>query len=247
MSEQQVGGSVNTAPEGPARRFMRNLWYEWIRPLILIGLVLGSLRSALADWNDVPTGSMKPTILEGDRVFVNKLAYDLKVPFTLWRLAEWDNPKRGDIIVFFSPEDGKRLVKRVIGIPGDEVELRRGHLLINGQPADYQPIAQEVIAALDVDDADEFIFVQETVENSVAHPIMIEEQPRFAIRDFGPTTVPDGRYFAMGDNRDQSFDSRFFGFVDRHSIVGRVVAVVVSVDRNDWYMPRWDRFFHKLL
>src|SRR5580692_12543008 len=93
------------------------------KPLLIMLLVLFVLRSAVADWNDVPTGSMKPTIMEGDRVFVNKLAYDLKVPFTTWHLAEWGNPKRGDIVVFFSPKDGMRLVKRVIGLPGDTVDL----------------------------------------------------------------------------------------------------------------------------
>src|SRR5437588_10498638 len=118
----------------------RHWWRKEIRPLLVLALVLFSLRSSLADWNDVPTGSMKPTILEGDRVFVNKLAYDFKVPFTTWHLAQWDNPKRGDIVVFYSPHDGKRLVKRVIGLPGDVVELRRDRLLLNGNPVEYEPI-----------------------------------------------------------------------------------------------------------
>src|SRR5258708_2365787 len=87
------------------------------RVFILMLLVISSLRSALADWNDVPTGSMKPTIEEGDRVVVNKLAYDLKVPFTLLEIAKWSDPKRGDIVVLFSPADGVRLGKRVVGIP----------------------------------------------------------------------------------------------------------------------------------
>ena len=95
----------------------RYWWRKEIRWWLVIGLVVFSIRSALADWSDVPTGSMKPTILEGDRVFVNKLAYDLKVPFTTCRIAQWSNPQRGDIVVFFSPRDGQRLVKRVVGLP----------------------------------------------------------------------------------------------------------------------------------
>src|SRR5437763_6989365 len=95
-----------------------------IRVFLAMLLVVSSLRSALADWNDVPTGSMKPTIQEGDRVVVNKLAYDLKFPFTTYELAKWGNPQRGDIVVLFSPLDGVRLVKRVIALPGDHVELR---------------------------------------------------------------------------------------------------------------------------
>ena len=95
-----------------------------IRVFMLMLLVVSSLRSALADWNDVPTGSMKPTIEEGDRVVVNKLAYDLKVPFTTFEVWKWGDPRRGDIVVLFSPKDGMRLVKRVVGVPGDRIEMR---------------------------------------------------------------------------------------------------------------------------
>src|SRR5437667_11789572 len=110
--------------------------------MLIMALVLFAARSSFADWNKVPTGSMKPTILEGDRIFINKLAYDLKVPFTTWHIAEWSNPQRGDIVVFFSPHDGQRLVKRVIGLPGDTIELRNNALVINGDPVTYQPIAE---------------------------------------------------------------------------------------------------------
>ena len=119
------------------RSGIRQWWRKEIRPLLVLLLIGFSVRSSLADWNDVPTGSMKPTILEGDRVWVNKLAYDLKAPFTTWHLAEWGNPRRGDIVVFFSPYDGKRLVKRVVGLPGDTIELRSNTLIINGQPVEY--------------------------------------------------------------------------------------------------------------
>ncbi|HWY32626.1 MAG TPA: signal peptidase I, partial [Candidatus Acidoferrum sp.] len=91
----------------------RRWWHQNIRPLLILALVMFSARSSLADWNIVPSGSMQPTILVGDRVLVNKLAYDLKVPFTTWHIAKWSNPQRGDIVVFFSPKDGTRLIKRV--------------------------------------------------------------------------------------------------------------------------------------
>jgi signal peptidase I len=110
------------------RERWKNLWRE-TKALALTIIILTAVRSAIADWNDVPTGSMNPTIVQGDRVFVNKLAYDLKVPFTTWHLAQWSNPKRGDIVVFFSPVDGTRLVKRVIGLPGDKIELANDRLL----------------------------------------------------------------------------------------------------------------------
>jgi len=135
------------------RNKLLHYWRTEGRSLLILLLVLFAFRSAVADWNDVPTGSMKPTILEGDRVFVNKLAYDLKVPFTTVRLANWAEPQRGDIVVC---------------------------------------------------------------------------------------------YFMMGDNRDNSKDSRYFGVVRRENILGRATAVVLSVDRNDWYLPRRERFFRRL-
>src|SRR5438270_2185523 len=114
-------------PVSPARK----IWREWVRPLLVVLVVLFAVRSAVADWNDVPTGSMKPTILEGDRIFVNKLCYDLKIPFTRIHLSTWGNPRRGDVVVFFSPSDEIRLVKRVVGLPGDQIELRENHLFVN--------------------------------------------------------------------------------------------------------------------
>ena len=114
------------------RSHVRHWWRQEIRPLLITVLVLCAVRSSLADWNDVPSGSMRPTIIEGDRVWVNKLAYDLKVPFTTWHIAEWSNPERGDIVVFYSPYDGARLIKRVIGLPGDTVEVRNAQVFVNG-------------------------------------------------------------------------------------------------------------------
>src|SRR5207244_7031484 len=104
-----------------------------LRVCILMLVVSSALRSALGDWNDVPTGSMKPTIQEGDRVVVNKLAYDLKVPFTTIELWKWDDPKRGDIVVLFSPVDGTRLVKRVVAVPGDSLAMVNNQLFVNNK------------------------------------------------------------------------------------------------------------------
>src|SRR5215204_5452812 len=108
------------------------LWRAWIRPLALPVVFITAAKSALADINYVPSGSMQPTILCGDVLFINKLAYDLKVPFTQARLARWSDPARGDIVVCFAPDDGTRLVKRVVGLPGDTIESRRDVLFLNG-------------------------------------------------------------------------------------------------------------------
>jgi signal peptidase I len=210
-----------------------------IRIFALMILIVSSLRSALADWNDVPTGSMKPTIQEGDRVVVNKLAYDLKVPFTTIKIFGWDDPKRGDIVVLFSPVDGVRLVKRVVALPGDQVEMRENQLYINGQVAKQSPVATTELA-----DYGRAYVLAENLQGHTHKMMVTPEIP--AVRSFGPVVVPKGNYFVLGDNRDNSNDSRFIGFIERRRIVGEAVAVAFSLDRTRWYKPRFDRFFEGL-
>jgi signal peptidase I len=222
----------------------RKVWREDIRPLGIAALIIFAARSSFADWNTVPTGSMKPTILEGDRVFVNKLAYDLKVPFTTWHLAKWSGPQRGDIVVFYSPKDGDRLVKRAVGLPGDTVELRDNVLIINGKKVSYQPIADELLHDLSSFDRAVSVYADEQLPGR-SH--LVAGIPAVqAKRNFGPVQVPEGSYFMMGDNRDDSLDSRYIGFVKRDRILGRATAVVASVDPSHHYRPRWDRFFSSL-
>lgn len=223
---------------------LRHWWRQNIRPLLILGLVIFSIRSSFADWYNVPTGSMRPTILEGDRVFVNKLAYDLKVPFTTLHLAQWGNPRRGDIVVFYSPHDGARLVKRVVGLPGDTVELRENHLVINGEPAVYQPVSEELLGDIAPEERAGRVFATEKLSGQT-HAVAGNPAVR-APRDFGPYVVPTGQYFMMGDNRDDSFDSRYWGAVDRKRILGRATTVVLSLDRKNYWLPRWHRFFTSL-
>jgi signal peptidase I len=211
-----------------------------VKVFLLMLLVICSLRSALADWNDVPTGSMKPTIEEGDRVVVNKLAYDLKVPFTTYEIAKWGDPKRGDIVVLFSPVDGTRLVKRVIGTPGDKIELRENQLYVNGQQQKWKPIG----AATDTDESGAFV-VEELLAGK-PHKVMFMPPGFPAMRSYPSTTVPPGYYFVMGDNRDNSNDSRYIGLIERHRIVGRAMAVAFSFDRLHHYAPRFSRWFKPL-
>ena len=228
------------------RPLLRKLWSEWVRPLALPLLAIGILKSSFAGINYVPSGSMKPTILEGDVVFVNRLAYDFKVPFTRWHLAEWAQPARGDIVVCFAPDDGIRLVKRVIGLPGDTIELRRDILVINGVPLRYALLPSTVAGARDLDPRERqaAIFAQEQL-GARAHAVMA--LPRLpAPRDFGPVHVPAGHYFMMGDNRDISRDSRYFGFMPRAAIVGKAKSVVISGDLDHWLRPRLNRFFSAL-
>lgn len=223
--------------------WLARAWREWFRSVLVIVVVITALRSAVADWNDVPTGSMRPTILEGDRIVVNKLAYDLKVPYTRWRVAWWDNPKRGDIVVLQSPADGTRLVKRVIGLPGDTVALVGGTLVVNGVPAEYSPLPEGMVTELTFDEELPILAAERLGDAS--HAVMLSQRA-LSRRTFGAATVPSSHYFVMGDNRDQSLDSRHFGSVQRTRIIGQATAVAASVDPEHHYFPRWDRFLHSL-
>jgi len=215
-------------------------WRDWLRSILFIVLAVTTFRSAVADWNDVPTGSMKPTILEGDRIVVNKLAYDLKIPYTRWQIARWGDPSRGDIVVLSSPADGKRLVKRVVGLPGDTIAMHQNRLVVNGRPVTYSPLEADLVIEF-VPQGEHRVLAAEELDGS-PHAMMITLGAR-TLRSFAPIPVPDGQYFLMGDNRDESFDSRHFGLVDRDLIVGRALAVAGSVNPENHFWPRWKRFF----
>jgi len=222
---------------------MNYLWHEWVRPLTVAVAIVAPIKSAIADWNWVPTGSMKPTIMEGDLVAINKLAYDLKIPFTVTRLAQWSEPANGDIVVFFSPKDGMRLVKRIIAGPGDTIAMRGNVLFRNGRKLDYTISAVHPFTTEIYEDTHPIVAMEN--DNSRAHWVMaLPSRP--ALRDFSELVVPPGKYFMMGDSRDNSFDSRFFGFVDRKQIVGRASRVIFSFDRNHYYIPRIRRSFSSL-
>ena len=219
-------------------------WRGWGCPVIIALVIATSFKSAIADWNVVPTGSMKPTIVEGDRIFVNKLAYDLKVPYTTWHIAQWDDPRRGEIVVFFSPEDGKRLVKRVVGLPGDTIAMQNNRLYLNDSILPYRMMDDASGCSSKAEpDAGRSCFTE--ILDGREHSVMISTR-RSPISSFLPVTVPAGKYFLMGDNRDNSADSRYFGSVDRRQIVGRAPSIVASFDLNNHYRPRWDRFFTRM-
>lgn len=233
------------ADEGSSKQtWWCKLWQGWIKPIGMAVVVVMTFRSAVADWNDVPSQSMEPTILVGDRIFVNKLAYDLKVPFTTWRLAHWADPERGDIVIFFAPNTGRRMVKRVVGVPGDQIELRNNELFINGELTRYEGIASSVVDTAELTDPAPYVFAMERLGLG-SHAVMAQPG-KPAQRSFGPVTVPGDQYFMLGDNRDNSGDSRVFGFVPRDVIVGKAVGLAFSLDQQEGYLPRWKRFFRGL-
>lgn len=202
------------------------------KSFVVFLVLMFTFRSVFADWNTVPTGSMIPTILEGDRILVNKMAYDIRVPFTHISLHKISDPQTGDIIVFDSEVSGKRMVKRVVAVPGDHVQMMNNRLTINGQALQYDPLRINVNAnTLDkiehLDDVD--------------HMIRLNKAGSM-LSSFKTVVVPEGHYLAMGDNRDNSADSRVIGFIPRDEIVGRSRSVVLSFNYENYYFPREDRF-----
>lgn len=231
--------SPNTAVKRTAA-LLPDVLKDAAKSVIIFAIIIFPLRSSIADWNDVPSGSMRPTILEGDRIFVNKLAYDLKIPFTTLRITTWDHPKRGDVVVFYSPEDGTRMVKRVIGVPGDVLELSNNRLVVNGVPASYDPPDDTISAQLAAIGDEQAVLATEVIQGH-GHPVMATPS-KVTVRSFPPLRVPEGRYLMLGDNRDNSHDSRYYGFVSRDLILGRAERVVLSLDPQRYLSVRQNRF-----
>jgi signal peptidase I len=220
-------------------------WIRNNRGLIAFLLVFGLFRTAVADWNPVPSGSMRPTIQEGDVVLVDRLAYDLKLPLTDVVLASTGEPARGDIVVFRSPVDGTRLLKRLVAVPGDRVEMRDKILWINGQPASYAQ-AGGAIEHRDDGTAINALRLAEAAQGP-AHAVQWLHPPQGIPYDsFRPVVVPPGHYLMLGDNRDNSADSRVFGLVPREKLIGRTRRILVAADIEGNWAPRFDRFGKRL-
>lgn len=183
--------------------------------LLAVGVAL-LVRSSVVEAFWVPSGSMLPTIQIGDHLFVNKLAYGMHLPFVEREVTQWSPLHRGDVVVFTSPIDRHiDLIKRVIAVAGDTVEVRDKRLYINGE------------------------------EVPDPHASFTDTRTRDAVpRDhFGPVVVPAGKFFVMGDNRDQSYDSRYWGFANERDVKGQATFIYWSWDSQQHWV-RWDRFGH---
>jgi signal peptidase I len=160
----------------------------------------------------IPSGSMEPTLLIGDHILVNKFIYGIKLPMIRTTVIPISNPERGDVVVFIYPvERSKDFIKRVVGLPGERIKIVDGKIFINDKPY-----------------ADPYGTYSSGGEGS-ANPSRS--------RQFGPVTVPPRHYFVLGDNRDHSYDSRFWGFVPSKSIKGKAFIIY-------WSWPHWKRFLH---
>ena len=199
-------------------------------PVLLFVLVI---RSFIFEPFRIPSGSMMPTLLKGDFIFVQKYAYGLRLPVTETKIIETGEPKRGDVVVFRLPSDPSiNYIKRVIGLPGDEIVYERHRLVINGESIELEKGG-------DFGD-DEPRFNEVLGERE--HDILIRN-PAYSVRD-GVYRVPEGHYFMMGDNRDNSKDSRFIGAVPETHLVGEAVRIWMHMDGLDW--PRWERVGTKI-
>ncbi|PWB61022.1 MAG: signal peptidase I [Deltaproteobacteria bacterium] len=207
----------------PGRKGKVREYVEAFAVALLIALVV---RTLVIQAFKIPSSSMENTLLIGDHIFVNKFIYGYHVPFTKGRILQIRPPRRGDIIVFVFPEDpSKDFIKRVIGVPGDTVEIRSKRVYINGAP-----LRENYVRFADGDTIDAFVRGRDNLP---------------------PVKVPRGKLFVMGDNRDRSYDSRFWGFVDQDAVVGEAMFIYFSIDWSGgvgwaevWRYPdlvRWSR------
>jgi len=202
-------------------------WYREYSEALLVAAILALIiRAFIVQAYKIPSGSMEDTLLIGDHLLVCKFIYGTRIPFTDIEILEFDEPERGDIVVFEFPEDEDKswlkrrdFIKRIVGVPGDRVEIRDKSVYVNGE---RYAIEQEIHK-----------------EPGIIYPgTMPSPQDR---RDFMPAiTVPEGHYFVMGDNRDRSYDSRFWGFVSEDKIKGQAFIKYWSWD-SEAHRPRWSR------
>jgi signal peptidase I len=229
MSEYQVESTTK-----------KSFYKEWIEPFLIAAVIALFIRQFGVEAFKIPSGSMKPTLTIGDHLLVNKFIYGPRIPFTDSRIFAWKVPKRGDIIVFKYPEDeSKDFIKRVVGVPGDRIEIRKGTLFINDQP-------------VQVANAEEYVDKEQRGENRFDIKAKVMEEQLGAVKhfiqylrdqsgnNFGPILVPKESVFVMGDNRDNSQDSRFWGFVKYNKILGRALIIYWSWDGADRWV-RWER------
>jgi signal peptidase I len=215
---------------------MQPWWLDWTAGLFPVILVVFLLRSFLFEPFKIPSGSMVPTLLIGDLILVNKYHYGVRLPVINKKIIEVNNPQRGDVMVFRYPANPSvDYIKRVVGIPGDEVAYLNQRLYLNGKPAETQPLPE----FYDDDSTRYFKQYSETL-GALDHKILVDVQRPSYIRPTDPfpfkencrysaegvtCKVPAGHYFMMGDNRDNSEDSRFWGFVPDQNIVGKAFFV----------------------
>jgi signal peptidase I len=211
----------------------RHVLVEYSRSFFPVLLFVLVVRSFVFEPFRIPSGSMMPTLLEGDFIFVKKYSYGLRLPVTETKIVETGEPERGDVVVFRLPSDPSvNYIKRIIGLPGDTLVYERHRLTINGEQVDLQ---------LSEDDSWSAPVYVEDLDGRV-HDILVMS-PEYSTRD-NTYRVPEGHYFVMGDNRDRSKDSRFIGAIPEEFLVGEAVRIWMHF--VPWNMPDWGRIGTKI-
>jgi len=231
--------------QSPSRGFVTWLW-EWAKSIVFALVVWLFLRTFLIEAFRIPSGSMENTLLIGDFLFVNKLLYGAEVPFIHKRLPAVREPERGDVVVFDSvEEEGLKVVKRLIGMPGDTLSMQGGMLSRDGVKVD-EPWAQHGNPGAFMD-----AFHRQKMRGWQLQYFAGQDTASYNpdLQDWGPIVVPAGHYFMMGDNRDDSYDGRYWGFLPRENVRGRPLIIYFSFDPSSWHaLPfftaiRWNRIF----
>ena len=210
-------------------RFRKPAWRESAESIFIAILVALILRSFVLEAFKIPSGSMIPTLAVGDQIFVNKYVFGVRVPFTAKRIVDFSIPDRGDVVVFICPaEPNEDYIKRVIGLPGDKIELRAGRLYLNDEALPREFMGKKTFPDRNQNngqwDSFEAEVYHETIDGKV-HTILQDPSVAFGGGDFGPYKVPEGHLFMMGDNRDHSSDSRYWGPVPLSNVLGRSLFV----------------------
>jgi signal peptidase I len=221
---------------GAAKRAGQPPWLDYTAGFFPVLALVFVLRSFLFEPYSIPSASMTPTLLVGDYILVNKFTYGIRLPILNRKIVEMNTPKAGDVMVFRHPKDGAEdLIKRVIGVPGDRVEYRNKRLTINGHALKYEQRPDYLgddSLLLSKQYAEDINGVRHPVLETEGRPPLISPPDNFPGRerceyddDGFSCTVPPGQYFMMGDNRDDSLDSRYWGFVPDQNIVGKAFVV----------------------
>ncbi len=219
---------------------------EYARSFFPVILAVLLLRSFLVEPFRIPSGSMMPTLLVGDFILVNKFAYGLRLPVLYTKFLDIGNPERGDVVVFRFPKDPSTdYIKRLVGIPGDRIEYRNKTLVVNGQPIPQVPDGRYVGVGSGAGQTG-YLVAEEDITGRghaiLVNPMAPDLPPGCRVLANGPITVPPGHYFAMGDNRDNSNDSRCWGLVPDENLVGKAFAIWMHWDGQRTGFPvDWER------
>jgi signal peptidase I len=218
----------------------KSFYKEWIEPFLIAAVVALFIMQFVVEAFKIPSGSMIPTLTIGDHLLVNKFIYGPRIPFTNTRIFSWKEAKRGEIIVFRYPEnEDKNFIKRVVGLPGDKIEIKKGKLFINDQMVPVTELG--FYENKDQGDGSPYYSKPRLLEEQLGevrhHILYLRDQSEY---NFGPRLVPVDSVFVMGDNRDNSQDSRVWGFVHNTKILGRALIIYWSWD-GDGRWVRWER------